>query len=153
LHPALGNRVLHAEQLVKRVLIICGGILCPCLRGSRRRSCRLTNQLNARAKLARIVQYRARRHVQGLHKDVEWRSYVERLIVPALAPALAAALLLAGTAHAGPAPATWARCAACHDATKGGPNKIGPNLYGVVGKKAARMPLGSSIPMGSRNPA
>jgi cytochrome c len=60
----------------------------------------------------------------------------KRLNVPALAPALAAALLLAGTAHAGPAPATWARCAVCHDATKGGPNKIGPNLYGVVGKKA-----------------
>ncbi|GHC91099.1 c-type cytochrome [Novosphingobium pokkalii] len=60
----------------------------------------------------------------------------KRLNVPALAPALAAALLIAGTAHAGPAPATWARCAVCHDATKGGPNKIGPNLYGVVGKKA-----------------
>jgi cytochrome c len=24
------------------------------------------------------------------------------------------------------------RCAQCHDATKGGPNKIGPNLFGVV---------------------
>lgn len=60
----------------------------------------------------------------------------KRLNVPALAPALAAALLIAGTAHAGPAPASWARCAVCHDATKGGPNKIGPNLYGVVGKKA-----------------
>jgi len=52
--------------------------------------------------------------------------------------AMPAVLLLAGTAHAAPAPApaTWARCAACHDNTKGGPNKIGPNLYGVVGKKA-----------------
>ena len=26
------------------------------------------------------------------------------------------------------------KCAACHDFTKGGPNKIGPNLYGVVGR-------------------
>jgi|KBSSwiStaDraftv2_1062776.scaffolds.fasta_scaffold290421_2 cytochrome c len=52
--------------------------------------------------------------------------------------AMPAVLLLAGTAHAAPAPApaTWARCAVCHDNTKGGPNKIGPNLYGVVGKKA-----------------
>jgi cytochrome c len=28
-------------------------------------------------------------------------------------------------------------CAVCHDASKGGPNKIGPNLYGVVGRKSA----------------
>ncbi|MDE2445320.1 MAG: cytochrome c family protein [Alphaproteobacteria bacterium] len=26
-------------------------------------------------------------------------------------------------------------CAACHDFTKGGPNKVGPALYGVVGRK------------------
>ena len=25
-------------------------------------------------------------------------------------------------------------CAACHDFTKGGPNKTGPNLYGIVGR-------------------
>jgi cytochrome c len=27
------------------------------------------------------------------------------------------------------------KCGACHDFTKGGPNKIGPNLYGIVGEK------------------
>lgn len=32
------------------------------------------------------------------------------------------------------------RCAACHDWTKGGPNKIGPNLYGVVGRPRATHP-------------
>lgn len=32
------------------------------------------------------------------------------------------------------------RCAACHDWTKGGPNKIGPNLYGVVGRARASHP-------------
>jgi cytochrome c len=32
------------------------------------------------------------------------------------------------------------RCAACHDWTKGGPNKIGPNLYGVVGRPKASHP-------------
>ncbi|NMN03090.1 MULTISPECIES: c-type cytochrome [unclassified Novosphingobium] len=58
-----------------------------------------------------------------------------------IAPVLAMTFAMAGmpqAAHAAPppAPSTWARCAVCHDNTKGGPNKIGPNLYGVVGKKA-----------------
>ena len=30
--------------------------------------------------------------------------------------------------------------ASCHDWTKGGPNKIGPNLYGVVGRAKASHP-------------
>lgn len=35
-------------------------------------------------------------------------------------------------------PATFARCAVCHDAHKGGEDKLGPNLYGVFGMKAAK---------------
>ena len=32
------------------------------------------------------------------------------------------------------------QCMACHDFTKGGPNKIGPNLYGVIGRARATHP-------------
>jgi cytochrome c len=31
-------------------------------------------------------------------------------------------------------------CTACHDFSKGGPNKIGPNLWGIVGSKPAEVP-------------
>ncbi|RVQ66013.1 c-type cytochrome [Croceicoccus ponticola] len=33
-------------------------------------------------------------------------------------------------------PASYARCAVCHTANKGGENKLGPNLYGTYGKAA-----------------
>lgn len=32
------------------------------------------------------------------------------------------------------------RCAMCHNADKGGGNGVGPNLFGVVGRKAASLP-------------
>ncbi len=32
-------------------------------------------------------------------------------------------------------PAAFARCAVCHNAAKGAPDKLGPNLYGVFGHK------------------
>ncbi len=31
-------------------------------------------------------------------------------------------------------------CKSCHDFTKGGPNKVGPNLWGIVGSKPAEVP-------------
>ena len=36
--------------------------------------------------------------------------------------------------------ATSTKCEQCHDLSKGGPNKIGPNLWGVVGRPRASHP-------------
>jgi cytochrome c len=44
----------------------------------------------------------------------------------------------AGNAAAGKA--VFARCAICHTIVKGGPNGIGPNLFGLVGRKAGTAP-------------
>lgn len=47
---------------------------------------------------------------------------------------LATAAQASGDAKAGAG--VYQRCAVCHNNTKDGTNKIGPNLYGVVGRKA-----------------
>ncbi|WP_448659251.1 c-type cytochrome [Sphingomonas sp. CJ99] len=38
---------------------------------------------------------------------------------------------------ASPGAVAFAQCKACHSLAKGGPNGVGPNLHGVVGRKAA----------------
>ncbi len=64
----------------------------------------------------------------------------------ALLALTAAALAFAGSAaQAAPGnPAAgklvFLRCAACHTVVKGQPNKIGPNLAGVVGRKSGTVP-------------
>lgn len=49
-------------------------------------------------------------------------------------PSVSLGTLLA-SADAAKGQALAKACAACHDFTKGGPNKVGPNLYGVVMRK------------------
>ncbi len=55
----------------------------------------------------------------------------------AVAMAVAAGLASGGAeaADAAAGEKVFNRCKACHDATKGGPHRVGPNLFGVVGRK------------------
>ncbi len=48
-------------------------------------------------------------------------------VVEPIAPLLASADATAGEA-------VFKKCAACHTVDKGGPNKVGPNLYGIIGR-------------------
>lgn len=41
------------------------------------------------------------------------------------------------------------KCASCHSADKGAGNKVGPNLYGVVGRPIAQLEFGYSAAMKS----
>lgn len=56
------------------------------------------------------------------------------------------ALTLGATAHAASSgdaahgATIFQRCAMCHNANQGGGNGLGPNLFGVAGRKAASLP-------------
>lgn len=55
--------------------------------------------------------------------------------LPAFDPAAVAKAAADGNTQNGAT--TFKKCQACHDGTKGGPNKVGPNLFGVVGRPKA----------------
>src|SRR5580700_10586425 len=59
--------------------------------------------------------------------------------------ALALAVLGSSAAHAGGDPAKGKaaferQCAICHTVDKGGPDRFGPNLFGIIGRKAGTEP-------------
>jgi cytochrome c len=60
------------------------------------------------------------------------------LIALALLTSSTIAANAAGDAKAGEA--VYKRCAICHTADKGGGDALGPNLFGIVGRKAATRP-------------
>ncbi len=52
-------------------------------------------------------------------------------------PEYAPVVPLLASADAAAGEAVFKKCASCHSAEKGGPNKVGPDLYGVVGRPIA----------------
>ena len=72
---------------------------------------------------------------------VGWVTLESRLRFLAIMLSLAA--FAAGAAQAGNAAngaVVFQRCALCHSADKNGGNGVGPNLFGVAGRKAATLP-------------
>jgi cytochrome c len=61
-----------------------------------------------------------------------------RTLLAAAAIAAIGTAAQAGDANSGKV--VFARCTICHTVQKGGPNRLGPNLFGVFGRKAAAVP-------------
>lgn len=100
-----------------------------------------------------IVGFRTALEIAGHDKAPEKPGYVLPLPEAAAAPAANGeaapaepaapafdAKAVADAAASGDAAAgqkVFSKCAACHSGDKGGPNKVGPNLWGVVGRAKA----------------
>src|SRR5215469_4489923 len=65
---------------------------------------------------------------------------VHKTIVLAAAAFAMFAAPAAAAGNAASGKTLFGRCAICHTVQKGGPNGLGPNLFGVVGRKAAALP-------------
>ena len=70
---------------------------------------------------------------QGFAVEVAEAAGGEAAPAEEAAPAVSVGTLLA-SADAAKGQTVFKACAACHDGSKGGPNKVGPNLWGIVGR-------------------
>ncbi len=71
-------------------------------------------------------------------KETASKALVRLMLAAGAAAFVATAAQAAGDAAAGKQ--VFTQCAICHSNAKGAPAKIGPNLFGVVGRKAGTFP-------------
>ena len=84
--------------------------------------------------LSKIIYHAPKPEKQGFAVEVAEAASTEAPAADAAAaPAESLGTMLA-SADATKGQAVFKTCAACHDASKGGPNKVGPNLWGIVGR-------------------
>ncbi|MET0365980.1 MAG: cytochrome c family protein [Sphingobium sp.] len=88
------------------------------------------NSLGGEAERNRLVAY--------LHDPTRQAAAVKPAAKAPATPIDPGALLVVADASVGKAKA--AVCATCHDFTAGGPNRIGPDLWGVIGRDIASHP-------------
>lgn len=74
-------------------------------------------------------------HDDSVAADLAVPASAKQAAAPAAAPKSFPELLAAATPEEGKTVAK--KCAACHSFEDGAPNKVGPNLHGVVGRKKA----------------
>ncbi|WP_395685519.1 c-type cytochrome [Aestuariivirga sp.] len=86
------------------------------------------------SELSKIVYHTDKPEQQGFAVAVaETEGEASEATEEAAAPAESLGKLLA-SADATKGQAVFKACAACHDPSKGGANKVGPNLWGIVGR-------------------
>src|SRR5215468_5375871 len=106
------------------------------------------NKIVASVLLALIVAW-----VSGLlaNKLIESKAPAKNAVAVAIAPAQQPAQAAAGEQAGGPEPlkpllasasvdagkGVAKKCAACHTFEKGGPNRVGPNLWGIINDEVA----------------
>ena len=84
--------------------------------------------------LSKIIYHAPEPEKQGFAIEVaEAAGSGEAAAETPAAPAESLGTMLA-SADAAKGQTVFKACAACHDASKGGPNKVGPNLWGIVGR-------------------
>ena len=84
--------------------------------------------------LSKIIYHAPEPEKQGFAIEVaEAAGSGEAAAETPAAPAESLGTMLAA-ADAAKGQTVFKACAACHDGSKGGPNKVGPNLWGIVGR-------------------